>query len=155
MALPPITNFPLVPIVFLSSINGEGFLTEHNRQPIQVSYEEVGNLERTIRGTKRGYIVARKRSFALSWDTCPSDGPATIDGFWSANELMRFYQSTLGSFTVKFYSGNNAVNVNNPLETVECVFKDFSYEIKKRNARMVNGTTLTDLCTFSVTLEEV
>lgn len=151
----PITNFPLVPLVFFSSVYGEGFLTEHNRGPMQVSFEEIGNLERTARGTKRGYVVARKRSFSLSWDTCPMDGGATIDGQWSANELKNFYQNVLGSFTVKFYNRNNSTAPASPLDTIECVFKDFSYEIKKRNARMPDGVTKTDLCTFSVTLEEV
>ncbi len=151
----PITNFPLVPLVFFSSTFAEGFLTEHNRAPLQISYEEIGNLERTARGTKRGYVVARKRSFQLSWDTCPSDALATVDGFWGANELKDFYQNTFGSFTVKIYSRNNAVNINNPLESIECVFKDFSYEVKKRNARMPNGVTMTDLCTFSLSVEEV
>lgn len=153
MAL-PITNFPLVPLVFFSSAYGEGFLTEHNRGPMQVSYEEVGNLERTARGTKRGYVVARKRSFQLSWETCPSDAPATIDGFWAASEIKNFYQNNFGSFTVKFYNKNNAVNISNPLESIECVFKDFSYEVKKRNAYLPGGT-MTDLCTFSLSVEEV
>ncbi len=122
---------------------------------MQVSFEEIGNLERTARGTKRGYVVARKRSFSLSWETCPSDAPATVDGFWAANEIKNFYLNTFGSFTVKFYSRNNAVNINMPLDTIECVFKDFSYEVKKRNASMINNTVKTDLCTFSLSLEEV
>ncbi len=150
-----ITGWPLVPIVYFSATYGQGFLTEHNRQPLQVSFEEVGNLERTVRGTKRGYVVARKRSFALSWGTCPMDAAATVDGFWAGNEVKNFYQNVLGSFTVKFYNRDSSTNIAVPLDTIECVFKDFSYEIKKRNARMPNGTTKTDLCTFSLTLEEV
>lgn len=151
----PMTGWPLVPIVYFSSSYANGFLTEHNRGPLQISFEEVGNLERTARGTKRGYVVARKRSFQLSWETCPADGGATIDGFWAANEIKNFYQNVLGSFTVKFYNRNSSTSQPTPLDSIECVFKDFSYEIKKRNARMPDGVTKTDLCTFSLSLEEV
>ena len=65
-----------------------------------------------------------------------------IDGFWSFDEMKRFYENTPGDFVLKLTEGNGNST------SVIVVFKDFSYSITKRG-------TKTDLCDLSVTLEEV
>lgn len=143
-----------MPIVLFDGDYANGFLTDHNRSELSVSYDEIGNTERTASGALRGYVIDRKRSWSLNWSMTPADASATIDGFWSAAELNDFYNNTFGTFNVKFYRRANAVNVNNPIETVECRFTDFSYDVIKRGVRLRNGN-FTDFCDFSCSWEEV
>lgn len=147
-------TFPLHALVLVDGLHGNGFLTDHARSSLEVSYEDIGESNRTIGGTLRGYILARKRSLSMSWEMVPADMSCTVDGYWGGNEIKEFYDSTLGTFTVSLYHRNNAFNVNDPLESFEVRFKELSYEVVGRNVQMVNGGT-TDLWNVSITLEEV
>ena len=147
-------RFPLLPIVRFTSTYGDGFLTDHNRQELSVSYDEIGNTGRTVRGTLRGYVIARKRSFSLSWDTVPADAPATVDGFWSGNELLDFYNNNFGTFTMSVYNRSNVINANAPLAQIECRLKDFSYDVLKRGVKLPSGIN-TDFSNFNCSWEEV
>lgn len=149
-----VMKFNLHPVVLFSGNHGEGFLTDHNRGALSVSYEEIGNTERTASGTMRGYVVARKRSWSLDWSMVPASSNITVDGYWSINELMDFYHNTLGEFNVKFYRGSKAVSINDPQEVVACRFSDISYEVIKRGVRLPNGQ-FTDYCDFSCSWVEV
>ena len=147
-------NFSLLPAIMFSSDYAEGFITDHNRREIDVSYDEIGNTDRSVLGTMRGYVVARKRSWSTSWENVPANQYATVDGFWSGQELLDFYTNTLGSFTFKVYQNNNVLNLSNPYYTAEVRFKDFSYTVVKRNYRLQSGAT-TDLWNFDISWEEV
>lgn len=147
-------GFPLRPIVLFDGDYANGFLTEHNRGELSVSYDEIGNTERTASGALRGYVVTRKRSWSLNWSMVPADSAGTVDGYWSAHELNNFYNNTFGTFIVKFYRRANTLSISNPIETVECRFNDFSYDVIKRGIRLPNGN-YTDFCDFSCSWEEV
>jgi len=147
-------NFSLLPAIYFGSDYAEGFVTEHNRRELDVSYDEIGNTDRSAMGTMRGYVVARKRSWSVSWEEVPANQYATVDGFWSGQEMLDFYVNTLGSFTFKVYHNNNAFNLSNPLYTAEVRFKDFSYTVSKRNFALPSGAK-TDLWNFDASWEEV
>src|SRR5688500_11078845 len=74
-------------------------VTEHNRQPLAVSYEDVGGSGRMADATLRKFIIARKRTWSTSWGDLPSiadktvDGrrlAGTVDGHWGADEIETF-----------------------------------------------------------------
>lgn len=147
-------SFPLTPAVLVSSDYAEGFFTDHNRRELAIAYDEIGNVERTAAGMLRGYVIKRKRTFSLSWEMVPSDISLTVDGYWSGKEIQDFYDNTYGAFSVKFYHQDRAVNINNPLYSTVCRFKDFTISVVKRGATLSNGMQ-TDFCNFSLSLEEV
>ena len=47
-------------------------LTDHNRQPIAMSYETVEKAQRMANGTMRKFVVAKKRKVSVSWNEIPS-----------------------------------------------------------------------------------
>lgn len=149
-----ILEFPLKPLIYFRGKTSEGFLTDHNRSELSVSYEEVGNTGRTASGSMRGYVVARKRSWTCNWSMVPGNSRVTIDGFWSINELESFYRENLGVFDVSFYRESNAIRFSDPIETVQCRFTDLSFDVVKRGIRLPNGN-FTDFCDFSCSWEEV
>jgi hypothetical protein len=146
--------FPLLPIVSLKSEHDEGFLTDHNRSELSVSYEDVGSYNRTAMGTLRGFSVAKKRTFSLSWERTPANQLATVDGGWSGAELLEFYSSLVGEIELSIYSREMSTAVNSPIETITVRMKEPSYDVVKRNWRMSNGV-LTDMWNFSCSWEEI
>lgn len=146
--------FPLLPIVSLSNTIDEGFLTDHNRSELGVSYEDIGAYNRTAMGTLRGFSVAKKRTFTLSWESTPAHGFATVDGGWSGVELLDFYGSLTGEIELSIYAREMSTTVNYPLDVITVRMKEPSYDIVKRNWRMSNGV-LTDMWNFSCSWEEI
>ena len=81
-------------------------LSDHNRQPLAISYEPIEKVQRTANGTMRKYVVASKRTFSTSWEMLPSVSSQTVDGYMGAQELVKFYQDNIGkSLTLKVYAG--------------------------------------------------
>ena len=116
-------------------------ISDHNRQPMGVTFERIESSSRMANGTMRKYVVADKRSFDLSWTELPNLTTKTVDGFWGKNAMETFYKSTVGSFVMSLSYGNGTV------ETVTVMFTDFSATLGKR------GTY--DFWDVNVTLEEV
>lgn len=55
-----------------ASATGWYDLTDHNRQPISFSYENVEKSKRMANGYLRKYVVAQKRNISVNWDMVPS-----------------------------------------------------------------------------------
>lgn len=146
--------FPLLPIVLIGDGTNEGFLTDHNRSELNVSYEDIGSYNRTAMGTLRGFSVAKKRTLTLSWENTPAHGLATVDGNWSGVELLEFYASLAGEIDLSIYSREMSVAVHSPIDTLKVRMKEPSYDVIKRNWRMSNGV-LTDMWNFSCSWEEI
>jgi hypothetical protein len=47
-------------------------LTDHNRQPIKISYEVIEKTNRMADGTLRRYVINRKHKISASWQMVPS-----------------------------------------------------------------------------------
>lgn len=47
-------------------------LTDHNRQPIQISYDIIDKAARMADGTMRKYVIAKKKKVSVSWSMIPS-----------------------------------------------------------------------------------
>lgn len=71
-------------------------LTDHNREPIEISTEVIENSARMANGTMRKYVVSKKRTISVSWKYVPSKTSESADGFYAAAWLEAFYQSNAG-----------------------------------------------------------
>ena len=69
-------------------------MTDHNRSPIQISYERVESSSRMANGTMRRFITANKKKINLSWNMVPAAGgySFTADGNLGAAWLKSFYE---------------------------------------------------------------
>lgn len=117
-------------------------LSDHNRKEISVSMERIENKKRMADGTLRTFVVAQKRNFKTSWNDLMRDNNQTADGFWGAEALINFYETTFGSFELILTFGNNTT------ETRLVMFNDFSYNLTKRS-------TYTDFYDIDMSLMEV
>jgi len=113
-------------LVFL---NGQK-VSDHNRAPLEVTYEEISKMDRMVDGTMRKYTVAKKAKFSTSWERLPSHndlpGADTVDEGMSSSELEDFYKSTTGPITMTLRNGQGEV------ETYQVFITDFSKTISKR-----------------------
>lgn len=121
-------------------------VTEHNRQPIEVSTNRIEQITRMSNGTLRKFFIADKKQFSISWTMLPGKSTYTADGFWGAEDLIKFYESSSGqgTFRIKLnyaYEGTEFFTEYN----VNCT--SFSSTLQKRG--------ITPYWDISMTMEEV
>lgn len=121
-------------------------VTDHNRQPVQVSFEPIERKSRMAGGTLRKYVVVTKRTWTTSWEMLPDKNGVigfiqTVDGGMAGQDIESFYEDTKGKFSMKLYFGDGTFTTHNVM------FSDFSKEITKRSG--------VDFWSISVSLEEV
>jgi hypothetical protein len=147
-------------IMFWSSDNGTTWnkISDHNREPLAISWERIERKNRMADGTLRRYTVAKKRSFSTSWTMLPSKrnssyngkvGMTTVDDGWSGEEMESFYNTIDGRFLMKIRKGIDEAKAitDGTIEVVPVMITDFSKDIEKRG--------VVDLWTINLTLEEV
>jgi hypothetical protein len=63
------------------SIDGSTWysLTDHNRQPINITYNLVEQADRMANGSMRKYVIARKFMHKLQWKDVPTYDPYLVD----------------------------------------------------------------------------
>jgi hypothetical protein len=71
-------------------------ITDHNREPIQISTEIIESAQRMANGKMRKYVVAQKDKISASWKYVPSKESEAVDGFRSVSWLESFYHSNSG-----------------------------------------------------------
>lgn len=118
------------------------YLTDHNRSPIDISYERIHDTVRTQFGQLRKYHRADKRSFSFSWEMLPETYNHTVDGHPGARELENIFLNFTGSFimTISYDEFTE--------EEVEVIITDFSVVLEKR-------WNPTNYYSVSISLEEV
>lgn len=105
-------------------------LTEHGRQPISISFEEVGRTQRTANATMRRYFIAAKKKISISWDNIPALDSQCFDGMAGRNTIKALYdnnKSTL-TFTYKEVDGSNVQSV----QTLTVFVESYSEDLVKR-----------------------
>lgn len=133
-------------------------VTDHNRGPLDISWERIERSNRMANGTLRRYSVAKKRTFTISWEMLPSKvtpsysgktGLGTVDGGWAGEDIENFYNSTDGAFYVKLRKGIDEAKdiTDGTIEVASVMFTDFSKTVSKRG--------VVDFWSLDVTLEEV
>jgi len=72
-------------------------ITDHNRSPIQISYERVENSSRMANGTLRRFITANKKKVNSSWSMVPAAGgySFTADGNLGGAWLKSFFEENV------------------------------------------------------------
>lgn len=71
-------------------------MTDHNREPVQISTEIIESSQRMANGKMRKYVVAQKDRISVSWKYIPSKESEAVDGFRSVSWLESFYHSNAG-----------------------------------------------------------
>lgn len=133
-------------------------ISDHNRQPLNITFERLGASNRMVDGTLRRYSVSKKRTFQVAWQMFPSKRDAsyngrtglnTVDGGWAGEDIESFYNSTDGAFKVKLRKGNDEAKAiaDGTIEIVTVMITDFSKTVEKRG--------VVDLWSLDITLEEV
>ena len=63
------------------SIDGNNWypLTDHNRQPISITYTLVEQADRMANGSMRKYVIARKFVHKIEWKDVPTYDPYLVD----------------------------------------------------------------------------
>lgn len=147
-------------IMYWSSDGGSTWskITDHNREPLQISVERLEKKNRMVDGTLRRYTVAKKRTFSVSWTMLPSKrnssylgkaGITTVDNGLAGEEIEAFHNTVNGAFKMKLRKGIDEAKAiaDASIEVVDVMITDFSKDIEARG--------LVDLWSLSITLEEV
>lgn len=140
------------PIMEWSSDNGTTWyqISDHGRDPLQVSVVRIENVNRMADGTLRRFVVAKKHTFECSWTGIPSN-----TGTWLANGqpgsfIENWHDTVNGAFLVRLRAGSDRdttfTGTQGTIYTM--MITDFSKEIGKRS-------TSYDFWNLDVTLEEV
>lgn len=152
-------------------------LSDHNRSPIDFSFNRIEQRQRMINGRMRSFHIADKLNLNVSWSMLPSrsfagkanfaeDGSTTypvseaytVDGGAGGVDLLNWYQSHPGSFWVYLaYDKNSSFEgietqysrLSEYNQIIEMYISNFAYTVEKRG----NGTH--DFWNIQVSLEEV
>lgn len=78
-------------------------LTDHNRDPIDISVEIIESQSRMANGKMRKYVVAQKNTISASWKYVPSATSLVVDGQsqnadinYAAGWIESFYRANAG-----------------------------------------------------------
>lgn len=118
-------------------------VSEHNRNPIDVSPIRIENVKRTANGTSRKFFIAEKKRISVSWTMLPSTTALTVDGGWGATDLKTFYEGSSGqsSFQVRL---NYAKSGTSSYETsVTVMFTECSFTLVKRGVEAFWDVSMT------------
>lgn len=129
---------------------GSFYASDHNRSPLNISYERIANDIRTQRGSLRRYYTADKRSISCSWTNLPENDDHTVDSGMGAEELETFYTNNTGAFTVTitYDMQSSGGSVTPVTESLTMVMTDFSKTLESRQGDV-------NLYSVSISLEEV
>jgi hypothetical protein len=150
--------------VSLTGIDGSWQrLTDHNRDPIQVSTEVIESVSRMANGKMRKYVVAQKNKISASWKYIPSKTNETADLNYSAAWLELFYSSNVSlPIYLKIVSSkiNQEESVNSlpsdfnfkTATTASTVYSVFMTDFSKT---IINRTKLSDYVDMSIEFTEI
>lgn len=100
--------------------------TEHNRGPLDVSWDQIETSERMIDGTLRRWQVAKKRTWSVSWEGVPHSTNRTVDGGMGGEAMQAFYNSKPAEFSMEIR------NPDGSRERVLVMFSSFDKTIESR-----------------------
>lgn len=146
------------------SLNGTTWykLTDHNRDPIDISTELIETQSRMANGKMRKYVVAQKNSISCSWKYVPSKQSECVDGFYSAAWLESFYKSNSGlPIYLKVVSSeldpDPAIGVapSGTFSTAQTGSKTYSVFINDFSKTIINRTKVSDYVDMSIEFTEI
>lgn len=121
-------------------------MSEHNRSEMTISPMRIEESKRMANGTLRKFFVADKNRFSVSWSMLPSYSSYTVDGYWGAQDLKTFYESSTGqgAFNIRLNLAKDGTNqeVTN-VETYNVIFTDCSFVVVKRGVQAFWNVSIT------------
>jgi hypothetical protein len=139
--------------VSLDNVNWQK-LTDHNRDPIDISTEVIETQARMANGRMKKYVVAQKNTISVSWNYVPSKTSETADLNHGAAWIESFYRSNVGSpiylkvVASELNSSGNFVTAKTGSEVYTVFMNSFSKTI-------VNRTRISDYVNMSIDFTEV
>lgn len=117
-------------------------LTDDNRTPIEISYENIGRFDRTSDGTKNVFFKGRKANVSTSWDMVTESTTTTTDGKAGAQDMIAAFENNIGPYSVVISYDTGET------ETKQMLLEEFSYGVLKR-------LTFSTFYSVSISLSEV
>jgi hypothetical protein len=137
-------------------------LTDHNREPIQISPELIESQSRMANGKMRKYVIAQKNTFSVSWKYVPSKQAEAVDGFFSAAWLESFYKSNAGlPIYLKVVSSELDPDPSfgalpaGTFATAQTGFKTYNVYMTNFSKTIINRTKLSDYVDMSIEFTEI
>jgi len=144
-------------------------LTDHNRQPIDISTELIESQSRMANGKMRKYVVDQKKKISTSWKYVPTKTSECVDGNNGAAWIESFYNSNAGiPIYLKVISSkldtdpaigsapssnfSTAKNIYTAFNTGSTVYNVFMTDFSKT---IINRTKLSDYVDMSIEFTEI
>lgn len=140
---------PALTLPIGSAISIDGYaLTEHNRRPIVIDFQQIEQVKRMATGLMRKFHIGVKRTISVSWEMVPSNSTMTVDGKYGATQIRSLYTSGQNGVTVTLTYNTGST------ETFVCFFTTANFELVKRNVKANSDSTAQEFWNVSITLEE-
>ena len=146
------------------SINGTTWykLTDHNREPIEISTEIIQSESRMANGKMRKYVVSKKNTISTSWSFVPSKQSECVDGNYSAAWLESFYTSNAG-LPIFLKVVSSELNTDSAFGTqplgifvsAQNGFKTYSVFMNNFTKTIINRTKNSDYVDMSIEFTEI
>jgi hypothetical protein len=137
-------------------------LTDHNREPIDISTEIIETQARMANGRMKKYVVAQKNTISVSWSYVPSRTSETVDQNYSAAWLESFYKSNAGvPIHLKVVSSeldpDAAIGAlpSGTFATAQYGSKSYTVFMNNFSKTIVNRTKISDYVNMSIDFTEV
>ena len=130
------------------------YLTDDNREALQINPERIEYKRRMIDGTMRSYHVADKKSFSTSWSNIPSrrlngSEALTSDTFGAGLDIKNWHETNTGDFWMLLvYDTDASDSVDVSAEKYHVFFQSFDYTVSRRGQ-------YNDLWNINISLVEV
>ena len=129
-------------------------LTDHNREPIDISTEIIETQARMANGRMKKYVVAQKNTISVSWSYVPSKTSETVDLNHGAAWLESFYRSNVGSpIYVKVVE--SGLNGSGNFVTAQHASKVYTVFMNNFSKTIINRTKLSDYVDMSIEFTEI
>lgn len=129
-------------------------LTDHNRNPIDISTELIETQARMANGRMKKYVVSKKNTISASWTYVPSKTSETADLNNSAAWLELFFRSNAGSpIYVKIVESE--LNDSQNFVTAQHNSKVYFVFMTNFSKTIINRTKLSDYVDMSIDFTEI
>lgn len=102
-------------------------LSDHSREPLQISSQRIEKSSRMANGNLRKYIVNTKYTFSTSWKDLPNLTLSTVDQFAGASAIKTFYDTYYAKPIELKVRGGTVT------DTYQAFISDFSLTLSKRS----------------------
>lgn len=129
-------------------------LTDHNRDPIDISTELIETQARMANGRMKKYVIAQKNTITASWTYVPSKTSETADLNHGAAWLESFYRSNVGS-PIHVKVVESGLNGSGDFVTAQYASKVYYVFMNNFSKTIINRTKLSDYVDMSIDFTEI